>query len=451
MSYENMEQEISLKGIFLAVIRRWKGMLLWAVVLAIALGGLRGIMVWSRDSAPEYQQSQQDAYKVALADYELKLEYYYDQLEVLRSKIAVQQSYLSDSILMQLDHRNVPVATAGVYVSVDSGNAALAASIAEAYRMMLLSSDCMLPVAEELGIPEKYLWELITISGYDGKQNSPLLRVYVYGKDGQQAQMLMDRLLDQLTVCKQELNKTMVSHQVNAVPGGVNTIVSSDIEKYQQTEIDRLEDYRADMDYHQRSNMPYAPAAPEDPMKGTVKAAILFAILGGAAGVFLVAAAACVSYLLGDKVYSGEDIRSRYGIRLLGKVALSARNRNPIDRWLDMQENRPDYDDKPAFALMAAAVASYAGDALPVLITGSASDEKLQQFADLLRAEAPELPVIYCGGLLSSVEAVKRLPECGSVLLAECCGQSRYSKVAKQMDIAEGTGKQILGVVALEH
>lgn len=451
MSYENMEQEISLKGIALAVVRRWKGMLLWAVVLALALGGLRGIMVWNRDSAPEYQQAQQNAYQVALADYQLKLEYYQDQLEVLRGKIAVQQGYLNDSILMQLDHRNVPVATAGIYVSAENGDTVLAASIAEAYRLMLLSSDCMLSVADELQISEKYLWELVTISGYDGKQNSPMLRVYVYGKDAQQAQMLMDRLITQLTVCEQALRKIMAPHQVNHIAGGVNTIVSADIEKHQQTEVDRLEVYRSDMDYHQRANMPYAPAALDDPAKGAVKAAILFAILGGAAGVFLVAAAACVSYLLGDKVYSGEDIRARYGVRLLGKVALSNRRRNAIDRWLDQQENRPVYDDKPAFAMLAAAVSSYAGDALPVMVTGSASEESLQEFAKLLQTEAPEIPVIYCGGLLSSVEAVKRLPECGSVLLAECCGQSRYSKVAKQMDIAEGTGKQILGVVALEH
>ena len=300
-------------------------------------------------------------------------------------------------------------------------------------------------------IQEKYLWELVSISGYDRTQSSPMLRIYACGQSAEQAQLLLDNLLSKLDELQPKVAESTVPHKTGLIYGGINTTVSADLARHQEAEKDRLEEYQAELEKLMLpANTPSAPAAPENPLKGAVKDAIIFAVLGGAAGVFLVAAAACISYLLGDKVYSGEDIRSRSGIRLLGKVALRPSKKNPIDRWLDRMENRPVFDDKAAFTMLAAAIANYSADARPVMITGNASDELLQKFADLLRAALPDLPIVSCGGLLSSVDAVKQLPSCGSVLLVECCRHSRYSAVAKQMDIAAGMDKLILGVVALE-
>lgn len=449
MNYENEDQVISLKTMAFAVLRRWKSVIVVALLLAIVLGGLRGFMSWRQIRNPEYQAAQMESYEQALEDYQIELERYEFKLEMLRADIVQQQDYIQNSVLMQADYRNIYVATVGLYVYAESEGADIAASIADAYRITLLESGRVKNMAQELGIEPQYLRELIDLP--DADEHSPLLTIIIRHSTEEGVQQILEQLFAQLDSMEAELQKSTCPHVAELIFGGIGAEVDLDLAELQMDENDRLEEYTDELDTYLKDNAaPQMPAQPNLGMGVVLKNAIIFAVLGGMLGVILVVAWACVAYVLDDQVYSGEEIQGRLGIRLLGKIARSARKRTALDRWLDAKEHRAEYGDPAASRMAAVNIRNHGVPLQPVLVSGSADSASVAAYVEDLRKELPELQILWYGSLLESVEAVDQLPDCGSVLLVECCRKSRYTAIAKQIEAVRGMNKKLIGVVTLE-
>ena len=67
---ETYEQEIDLKDLMFVVLRKWRPILLIAVLLAVAAGGYKGGQVLLKQSSPEYVQDAQKKYEEELSLYE---------------------------------------------------------------------------------------------------------------------------------------------------------------------------------------------------------------------------------------------------------------------------------------------------------------------------------------------------------------------------------------------
>lgn len=447
MNYENEDQVISLKTMAFSVLRRWKAVILVALVLALALGGLRGVLTWREISNPEYRADQMENYQQAMEDYEAELERYTFQLDMIREDIRQQQDYIQNSVLMQADYRSVYVATAGLYVHAE--DVETAASIAFAYRVVLLESSRIQAIAQALDMEPKYLRELIDLTS-EGTRN-PLLTIDVRHSSREGAQQILQMLLAELDAMHTVVENASCPHTVSPISGGISAEVDLDLADQQKDENDRLERYTDELDdYLKAEEVPVAPAAPALGMGAVAKSAIIFAVLGGVLGAFLVVAWACVAYVLGDQVYSGEEIQGRLGIRLLGKIALRGKKRCALDRWLDAKEHRAEFGDPCAYSMAAVNIRNHGTRMQPILVSGSADDQTVANYVEQLRKDLPELQILWHGSLLQSVEAVEQLPHCGGVLLVEQCGKSRYTAVARQIEAVRGVNQNLIGVVTLE-
>jgi hypothetical protein len=450
MRYENEDQVISLRTMLFFVMRQWRKLILAGLILAVLLGGLQGFRTWRQVTDKVYLAQLQESYEQSMENYLVEKKAYDTKVEKLRKDIANQQEYLQDSLLMQMDYRNTAVVNAGIYISVSDEDVNVAATVAVAYRFMLKDSVRIHAMAEAMGMEDKHLWEMISM--IDGIQNgSPMLTISVCYPTEEGAQKIMDLFLSDIQKIQKEVAANTCPHTVGVVCGGVNTMVDEDLRDMQEKEERRLSTYKTELENELKpAKIPVAPAAPTVGLGTVVKSAVLFAIIGGVLGVFAVAGWACLAYLLGDQVYSADEIQGRLGISSLGKLAQKPGKKCFVDRWLDRKERRAVYADAAAGSMVAANIGNHAQNCQPLLISSSADKDSVDAVVALLRSELPQMEIIWDGSILSSVEAVKKLPRCGSVLLVEHCGVSRYSEIARQAEVIERMDKKLIGVLTLE-
>lgn len=450
MRYEKEDQVISLRTMLFFVMRQWRKLVLAGLILAVLLGGLQGFRTWRQVTDEAYLSQLQESYEQSMEDYLEEKEIYDGKVEKLRENIARQREYLQDSLLMQMDHRNTAVANAGIYISVVDKDVSIAATVAVAYRFVLKDSTRIHAIAEKMGMEEKYLWELFSM--IDGVINgSPMLMISVRYPTEEGAKQILELFLSDIQAVKKEVADSTCAHTMSIVRGGVNTMPDEDLRDIQQTEERRLTTYETELENELKpANIPVAPAAPAVGFGNVIKSGILFAIIGGVLGVGAVAGWACLAYLLGDQVYSADEIQGRLGISGLGKLAQKPGKKCFMDRWLDRKEQRAVYADAAAGSIVAANIGNHAENCQPLLISSSADKESVDAVVELLRSELPQTEIIWEGSILSSVEAVKKLPLCGAVLLIEHCGVSRYSEIARQAEVIERMDKKLIGVLTLE-
>ena len=450
MKYEKEDQVISLHTMLFFVMRHWRKLILAGLILAVLLGGLQGFRTWRQVTDQAYLSQLQESYEQAMEDYLEEKEAYDTKVEKLRENIANQQAYLQDSLLMQMDYRNTAIVNAGIYISVSDEDVNVAATIAVAYRFVLKDSARIHAIADAMEMEDKYLWEMISM--IDGTQNgSPMLMISVRYPTEEGAQKILDLLLGDIQQVQKKVAANTCPHTVGVVGGGVSTMVDEDLRDIQEQEARWLTTYQTELDNALLpAKVPVAPAAPSVGLGTVVKSAVLFAVIGGVLGVGAVAGWACLAYLLGDQVYSADEIQGRVGICSLGKLAQKPGKKCFVDRWLDRKERRAVYADAAAGSMVAANIGNHVENCQPLLISGSADKESVDAVVELLRSELPQVEIIWDGSILTSVEAVKKLPQCGSVLLVEHCGVSRYSEIARQAEVIERMDKKLIGVLTLE-
>ena len=461
MNYENKDRELNLKALCFCVARKWKLMLVAAIVLALALGGFRG---WKGLSAVADDQSlaaMQAAYEADYAKYQSQVAAFQTKIDRAQEDIRNHGIYMKESVLMGIDYHNTWTASIDLYIATQENTTVSGAGegytradvIADAYRNMLVSNRVLEKAAQAVDIAPQYLRELMStpLPVYHEYQDGPLVTVLIRSGEAESAQKIMDSLLACLDEIQRDITATMGEHTLNKVNTAVTVMVDEDVADLQEDAADRLLEYTDYLeDYRYALEQLSAPGMPDMSMSSVVKGAIKYALVGFLVGAFLVAAVACVGFVIGDKVYSAEELKSRFGLTLLGKVSLNHKKRCCIDRLLDRCEDRGKTEEQGALAVIGANVANHCPENAVLLVAGTAGDAAMEAVVKALTQTMPGRTLISGGNLLESLTAIEALPKCDAVLLVERCGVSRYSQINAQMQAIQGVNKQLLGCVVLE-
>ena len=113
------EQEIDLKDLMFAVLHKWRGILLAAVVLGLVLGGYKAYSTYQNQNDPETVQTAEETYETELKAYEKEKEAHEREIENLTTDIANQEEYLEKSILMNISPYDVWEAKVDMFVKTD--------------------------------------------------------------------------------------------------------------------------------------------------------------------------------------------------------------------------------------------------------------------------------------------------------------------------------------------
>ena len=487
---EDDESEISLLDLLYHILRRWRSILLFAVLFCVLLGGfklVKGICTLGSADLKEEQKN----YESQLEGYTISKEHLENQVKELTEAIQDKEDYYDHSALMKLDPKQAYKGTV-TFVVTDAGEVPSAEadrdrslaidrkmnSVLGSYVALIQNGTILRDVQNGLSskLDQKYLAELIyTQVDYQSK----LLHITVVGDDKQQVQFISDAIVQGLQNASVQMNVSVAAHRLEllssyvgndadtSIPIGMipeacaNTSDASyhtsieDIQKIYTSSITDMQNQLLDCN-NQLSELE-EPEPPVGASRASVlKEGIKYGIIGFVAGAFVLAFVYALQYLLCGKLMDSDELNDRYGILLLGDYhAPLHAHPNRIDRWIDRMSGIT--EDKRSvesvYALSAANILAQVGiEKNPkLLLMGNAKSEDFDAAAAALSEKlcTSSIDVIAAGNVNESASAIEKLQQAEQVVLIEQRGASRQQDIQKELLILRRLEKKIIGAIVL--
>ncbi len=444
MQTSHDEQVIYLKDLLFSALYRWKKILLFGIVLALLLGGLKGISAYraikSQSGAPIPQ--------VSVSPEQTVLE---KKLETLHASYDTLTKFQQESVLMQINPYGFYKAALSIYVApevpaaqdADHQDLSPTGAILNSYVSMLTDEAVLQDFSDALDVKAENLSELITTSA-DPKIG--VLNVFVPYTTQEGAQAILDVLLKQLDVAQAEVTNAICKHKMSIYHQSVKFTSDSLLAETQAAKIQRIIDLHTSI-ADTKAELDAVTSNPPDVISASslVRSAVIYSIVGLILGVFVMVACIWVSHICSSKVYSARTLTNRTQIKVLGGINVLPKM-GAFMRKLRLLDNRSVVKADVQAQLIAANVRNLCADAQHLLVTGTADCAVL---SEALQQAIPGVQISLCGSLLSDVAAVDALSDCDCVLLVEECEVSRYGDIQQMVSMIVDNNKTLLGCVLL--
>lgn len=439
MCYKKQERELYGKDLIFTVLRRWRSILVLALVCALALGGLK--FYDTKKSVP--QTVDRTAYLEALETYERQYATKQHEVQWLTERVEQHRTYMQQSVMMGIDPTGV--CRAGVEIYIVGADEESARRMLDDYRAALSDSAFIAEAAQAMSVESKYLWELITVSVKEtvvGESTQRYINVVIDHSALEGAEQLLALVQEQVQSAEPGIREALGQHTLELVVQDATVRVdNSGLAAKQWQEKERMSDYENALTTSEKALTALKP--PAEPVKPKVDAAgdaVKFAVIGALLGGVLGCGLGVLTILFGDKLYSVSDLQGRYDVKVLGSVAGKGK-RCAIDKLLDRLEGRRGMDTPD-------------NDELIRAITGKQLDGGaglLLGDGELTRDLAKRLGVGLTAERLTDSETLDRLKGCDGVILVSVCGKDRYSQMEKNMEMAADLGKKVVGCIIAEY
>lgn len=487
---EDDESEISMFDLLYHILRRWRSILLFAVLFCVLLGGfklVKGIRTLGSADLKEEQKN----YESQLQGYTISKEHLENQIKELTQSIQDKEDYYDHSVLMKLDPKQAYKGTV-TFVVTDAGEVPSAEanrdrslaidrkmnSVLGSYVALIQNGTILRDVQNGLSskLDQKYLAELIyTQVDYQSK----LLHITVVGDDKQQVQFISDTIVQGLQDASVQMNASVAAHRLkllssyvgndadSSIPigmipeAGANTSDASyqtSIEELQKNYTNSITDMQNQLlECNKQMSELEEPEPPVGASRTSVlKEGIKYGIIGFVAGAFMLAFAYALQYLLCGKLMDSDELNDRYGILLLGDYyAPLHAHPNRIDRWIDRMSGIT--EDKRSlesvYALSAANIMAQvdAEKNRKLLLMGNAKSEDFDAAATALSEKlcSSGIDVIAAGNVNESASAIEKIQQADQVVLIEQRGASRQQDIQKELLTLCKLEKKIIGAIVL--
>lgn len=422
MHNQRDEQIVFLKDLLFAALYQWRKILVAAVAFALLLGGWKfaaGLPAKSTAFPQEPPANTQ-----------------------LREQVQAQREYMQNAPLMTIDSRNGyrAVLTLGILpnlkTAASSQNTGYISAVLKTYETRIIDITVSKEFADLVGTESRYASELVSIATQSSGLTDGAIVITMRHSDEQIVEKMLQHIAQKLPDVTKELVRDGIYY---------STVLSQTIFQKQDTELQTLQDnqqkHLAALEEQLIKETVSTASTPTGSMSVALKNGIIFAIIGGILGVFLVVCLFWANHILSNRVYSARTLTAWTGLKVLGCVEGKQR-KNPVDRWLRTLEGR---SDASHLEITAANVRNY-----------SAREEKLLISADgtvpeaLVNTIAAGAQTQVCGLLTQDVAALEALPGCSGVLFVLQCGHSRYHDVLRQLEMVKDQNKNILGCVLVD-
>lgn len=487
------EEEIDLIQLAFSILHKYRQILMTVVICAVLAAGFglaknayssyaAGKAADSEDVAVAKSAAQQKydeemlAYREEKTKHDTNVQEYQEELlenqQVIEStKIKIQntQEYLDNSVLNTIDPYNVPVAQADLYVStdykimpgMDYQNVDYTDAVLKAYSSLITNSETMDKIAKAVGMEERYLRELVSVSG---DSSTRLLTIRAYGADETTANKILDALLVRMEEVRPTIQSTVGSHSVAQLTRTSTVSVMTWLRDSQQQNRDDLTNLQnqvttleaadrvLEQSIEDEQQALEAMELPEKPKEESsmAKMVILGALLGGV----LACGVVVVKFLLDGMVYSASELNRSTGLPVLGALASDrTKKAGKLDAKLYQMEGRPDGSaDAEMLCLMAQTIRSRAPEAKNILVTGDLPADQLEALAAALQATEPlrGQSVTAAESILKAAATVPHVVAADAIVLAADCTVTRTDAVREQNEKIVRLGKQILGCIVYE-
>ena len=489
---EEKEKEIDIKDMLFRVLEKWRWMIVWAVIMAVALAGLK----YLKDKRSSHEGEDTDeVLSVMMEDMtpseRSNVETYialYDNLEMLRKDIDTRLIYQIDPYHEKA--LQISYAVKLPEVEKGSGEYIIAQHLSDAtkinqlttmYSNYVMSSDFVDEIAKAVPeISESDLRTLISIVNNNNNNNNNgvvnIKIIYTEDMDVEGVAGIVKSNIEAYSESLQETEKhdivisseykseiiddSLINTQNNLISReySLQTQLNSLNNSLGNAEKEYIEVYADGKDEKKVSKKDSEEEESVAKDKSSTGISIKYAILGAMVGVFLVCMWELMRYILSGKLHTVDTLSEFYGLQVFGVQAVSDKNskKKGIDKLLFKIENRKKkvltFEAQKEIISSSIKLALEQQDVKEIVLTGTDVEKLDESYLNELKEELTK------NGVKTSVEnniyyypeALKKATEIKNVILFETIDMSIEYEIENILQKAVEYDIRVLGVVAFE-
>lgn len=468
---ERMEREINLKDLFWAILLGWRQIICFAVLFAVLISGMRYLL----DSRSYRNIESMDVVgeKENLKEEELKD---VEDAKELALRIEDYENYLDTAALMQIDPYAKPIIEMQYYVDSDyvinytkDSKHDYTDDITAMYCTYIRSGEMSRKVIETAGLPisQEEFGELCSVS-----QSSSSLTIMLTYMDAGKLEAIAETI-DTLLKEKEPQLQEIGSHTLKSLEKYQNTVIDTALLEKKTTIITNIANLETQLETAKASLNAQQLHIMEEEVQQEVKEklgkedkeeeeapgfSLKYLILGAFVGIFLVCAGIACRVIFTARLQNAEEIRSLYGVRLLGEVntnTMKKRFLSVIDDKLyaikDRKKKKLSMEQQIKIVCANTAISCKQQGINCIYMTGSEYEHIDKEVLNMLKKEliAQEVQVKDGVNMFYDASSLKQGTEVGNILFVEQKNRSIYDEISNEINLVKEQGSNILGVVVL--
>ena len=465
---ETYEQEIDLKWLLYRVLRAWRGIAVWAMITAGVIGVIGCAANLIKITDPEYVEAQTQNFERAHASWEATGANLKAEIENLQDSREKQKEYNENSVLMQINPLREYNASFQLYVDYDYQidpslayqNIDLSDRIIKAYATYMTNGEMYQYIIDNLSynMELRYFKEIFEVST-DYTNN--MISISVRHESAEKCQEILKLAAAGIQSKYESVQKAIAEHELLEMNAAQYETVNRSLDETQKANIQYIFDVDIKL---QEKNEEYLKwkKEPEPEAEYTVteavKSAIKTVIIGGVIGGMVFAVVVAFSALLSGKLLNPEDLKKRFGLRLIGELP-TTRVKKPfafVSRWFaafgGVTMAPEDYERLAQTAAMGLkselSAREEAKDWKRVAFAGTVSEEELQTLLAAMKFDE-SYTVTVVADILTNAESVEKVVAADCVVLVEKQEVSRFSDISRELEALKAWNKPVLGAIVL--
>ncbi|MCI8483878.1 MAG: hypothetical protein HFH41_06015 [Lachnospiraceae bacterium] len=462
---ERMEREINLLELFWNILLGWRQIICFGLLFAVLLGSVKYV----RDTRA-YQAAQnmdQEQTEEALTEEELEQ---VAEAKELIAQMAEYENYMEESAWMQIDPYREARLTLQYYVKSDyvinytrDNVRDYTGDVINAYSNYAASGEMSSEIIKEAGlsISQEDFSELRSVD----MDNTTLVITIAYPKE-EQLESIGESVKKQISKKESEIQQ-IGAHQLILLGESQDFVVDKDLIDRKGVIFDtitrlqnQLNNLKTNMTEPQlnllKNDKEEDSEEKEENLIPTPGFSVKYAVLGAIFGVFLVCIWIVCKMLFTARLQNSEEIRSLYGMRLLGEIEVPSKQSRFLPgvdaKLLAVKDRRrkklsPDQQIKMVSANIALSCKQQGMD--HIYLTGSEYEKADKNVLESLKQElmAQGVQIQEGGNIFYDAESLKQGTAIGNLLFVEQIGQSIYDEISNELNLAREQKSNILGIV----
>lgn len=483
------EREINLVDIFVEILLKWRGFIVWMLIGGLVVGGFgatRSYLV-SKENAEQLQQLQSEAQvEIEQSGNEKALEYF-EELLTERQRVNVQTvvnyedfckartEYFENSIIMQLDYMKIPRTRITFLVKAESENKS--ASIVRVYEDMIGNALVnWLSEQENSEYTSDEICEVISFDRHsrDLEQGSDSFSLNVIHKTEEDSMELAKLIEDFMAEQQKGLQAQMGSHTIEVVSQSFAYIRDTSIMKIQEefkngytSYASALADMKSALSVEEKQYYNYLVSgeifvAEENVESESAKGFsvdVLYILLGMVLFAFIYAFYGFVKYITSNRLRVTDDIKTIYNISQVAIIPSDEKKKkwgHAVDAWIlnirNYNKRKFAVDEAIGLAAIAMKMAIRREKVDTIYCVGCDIRDNARKIAERIGAVLKEenISLTTLNNVLYSQEAMEQLQEAKLVFLLEQAGKTMYEEVANELELLHRQDIKVIGMVLVE-
>lgn len=484
-------KEFDLLDMITEVLSHWRGL----VVALLAGAIIFGIFSFANSySAVQNEQSQQDIILNETTTQE-QLEQVKQNLDEVRKAAvltviedekenALREAYFQNSVYMQLDP--LKVAQTELIYQIQTEDSTNNGQLGMVYKELLNSAGLYNRVAQELGIAEEYVGELITVDTKSDvtiqleageislttnyvkitimetneekcKQLASIVKSYIV----EQNEKLLGELGNHNAVLLSEsagivMNKELMDDQIKR--GNDITLLQSTIATAKGNFNDEQKKYYQLLTNEETEGERTQLADIAEIEKETEVPSVSkkYVLLGAVLFAFIYAAALCMGYIFNTRVRENDEIQTLYHIPQIGLVVRDSGKKIFLDRWIDdlrhYGKRKFTAEQSMELAFAAVKIATIKNSLNHIGLMGCNMNAGSIDVCEKLKTalEKENISVTILDNVLYDAEVMEQIDSVQGIVLVEKAGSTLYNEIVNELDLLQRQKIVVLGGIIVE-